>query len=163
MSMRELLVIRHAVAQQRDSDRWPNDDERPLTGRGKRRFRQAARGMARALPVPDEVLSSPLVRTRQTARILSKQAGYPKARLLRQLSPSASTPDLMTALRKRSADRVAIVGHEPSLSKLLGHLLQGRASAAFVMKKGAVAWISLRGAEPRLLAYLPPRQLRSLT
>src|SRR5262245_21183379 len=63
-----LLIIRHAIAVPRGTADIP-DDERPLTKRGRRRFRTAAAGLARVVKRPDFVLSSPLPRARETAEI----------------------------------------------------------------------------------------------
>lgn len=161
--MRELLIIRHAIAYERDARQWPNDDDRPLTRKGMRRFRRAARGIAALTQPPDEMLSSPLVRTRQTARILQRRANFPRARMFRELRPDVSTSELVAALRNCAANRIAIVGHEPCLSKLLGALLGGQHSTAmFAMKKGGFAWLSFERGKARLLAFVPPRVLRDV-
>ncbi|MET0983863.1 MAG: histidine phosphatase family protein [Steroidobacteraceae bacterium] len=161
--MRQLLIIRHAIAHQRDKRRWPNDDARPLTRQGTKKFRQAARGIATITAKPDEVLCSPLVRTRQTARILRREAGFPRAEPLLQLRPEVSTPELLAALRKRNADSIAIVGHEPCLSRLLSALLvDQRLGAALSMKKGALALVTFDRGRPTLLTFLPPRILRAI-
>src|SRR4029450_7680736 len=65
-----VFIIRHAIAAER-SPEIP-DDARPLTGRGKKRFRQAARGLARLFRRPGHLLPSPVVRARQTARIAGR-------------------------------------------------------------------------------------------
>jgi phosphohistidine phosphatase SixA len=54
-------MIRHAIAVPRGTPDIP-DDERPLTKRGRRRFRSAARGLACLVKRPDFLLSSPLPR-----------------------------------------------------------------------------------------------------
>ena len=63
---REVIVLRHAIAFERDRRRWPDDALRPLTPAGKQRFRKAAQGVRDWMPRVDAVLSSPLVRARQT-------------------------------------------------------------------------------------------------
>ena len=70
----KLLIIRHAIAVSRNSADLP-DDERPLTGRGRRRFRKAADGLARIVDRPDVLLTSPLRRAVQTAEIAAKAWG----------------------------------------------------------------------------------------
>ena len=165
--MSELFIIRHAIAHERDASAWPNDDERPLTDKGVHRFRAAARGLARWVDRPNELLSSPLVRARQTATILEEKAGFPAAIELDALRPDVEVTALIGALRERSATRIAIVGHEPSLSQLIAALLGGRAAGVRVeMKKGAVAHLGfaerVEEATGELLALLPPRVLRAL-
>src|SRR6185503_4199528 len=69
-----LLIIRHAIAVPRGTPDIA-DDERPLTKRGRRRFRAAAAGLARLVKRPDFVLSSPLPRARETADIAAREFG----------------------------------------------------------------------------------------
>ncbi len=69
----ELYLIRHGLAEER-GDRWPDDNKRPLTDEGISRMRKATRGLARLGVTVDVVLSSPLVRARQTAEIVA--AGF---------------------------------------------------------------------------------------
>jgi phosphohistidine phosphatase len=165
--VRQLFVIRHAIAHPRNESSWPNDDERPLTVLGARKFALAARGFAWLHDPPEELLSSSLVRARQTAEILERRASFPGLIEVAELSPDAEIPALIAALKRRSAMRLAIVGHEPNLSLLVGALLRGFDSRAMVqMKKGAVAHLEfVRRIEPgkgQLIAVLPPRVLRAL-
>ena len=160
--MRQLVVIRHAIAHERDSQQWPDDDKRPLTDAGKRRFRKAACGLATWVRPPDEMLTSTLTRARQTARILERKASFPKAVTLRELRPDVDAHTLIAALRKRRNKRIAIVGHEPALSELVRRLL-GRGVLNAPLKKGGVVLIGFEGrieaGKGMLLAFAPPRAL----
>ena len=73
----QLLVIRHGIAKDRDA--WAQtgapDAMRPLTRRGRRRMRRSARGLARLVEKLDALASSPLVRAKQTAEIVSDAFG----------------------------------------------------------------------------------------
>src|SRR5689334_12909717 len=62
----EIYLIRHGLAEQR-GDAWPDDTKRPLTERGVTKVRKTARALRRAGLELDIVLTSPLVRARQTA------------------------------------------------------------------------------------------------
>ena len=62
--------IRHGLAEER-GDAWPDDTKRPLTDEGMSRMRKSARGLARVGVTIDVVLTSPLVRARQTAEIVA--------------------------------------------------------------------------------------------
>ena len=55
-----------------------NDDERPLSARGRARGRLAAAGLRRLVPRPGCVLTSPLLRTRETAAILAQSPAGPR-------------------------------------------------------------------------------------
>src|SRR5215467_5812751 len=66
----ELFLIRHGIAEAR-GDAWPDDNKRPLTERGMTRMRKSARALAKLGVSIDVVLTSPLVRTRQTAELVA--------------------------------------------------------------------------------------------
>jgi phosphohistidine phosphatase len=165
--MRTLLVIRHAIAHQRSESSWPNDDARPLTRQGASKFVLAARGLKWLVDAPEELLTSPLIRTRQTAEILERKAGFPGAIDLEELRPEAEIPALIAALKKRRGVRIAIVGHEPNLSLLIGALVRGvDARTGVQMKKGAAAHLEfatrIEAGKGRLVALVPPRVLRAV-
>ena len=63
-----LIIIRHAIAVPHGAPGYA-DEDRPLTPEGEARFREAARGLARAYDRPDALLTSPWLRARQTAEI----------------------------------------------------------------------------------------------
>jgi phosphohistidine phosphatase len=155
-----VIIIRHAIAE----DRAPGvvDDERRLTRRGKRRFRGAARGLARLYPAPAAIVSSPLVRARQTARIAAR--AWDRMEFTRDAAlAGGSVEEVLGLLSRFPADAsVALVGHEPQLSGLLAHLVGSKDAAGLAFKKGGVAVVDLpEGASAgHLTAFLPPSVLR---
>jgi len=165
--MLELLIVRHAIAFERDAERWPDDGARPLTPAGRRRFQQAAAGLARVFPEVDLLVTSPFTRARQTAQILTKIAGWPKAGLRTELTPDTPVARTLASLRQPHVSRLAIVGHEPHLSELIALCLTSPPPSLHIeMKKGAAAVIgfdsTLRAGAGTLHALLPPRVLRRL-
>src|SRR5882672_6508644 len=66
----ELYLVRHGVAEER-GELWPDDSKRPLSEEGMAGMRKATRGLARIGVSVDVVLTSPLVRARQTAEIVA--------------------------------------------------------------------------------------------
>jgi len=163
----ELLIVRHAIAFERDQHRWHEDAERPLSPAGIRRARKAAAGLQELVSSPDRLLTSPLLRARQTARILSEVAGWPEAQECRELSPGESPSALLNLLRRQRSNLVAVVGHQPSLGLLLATcLLSDPGALPIELKKNAVACIAFKDA-PRpgtgALKWLAtPRMLRAL-
>lgn len=146
----QLVVVRHAIAYERDALRWPDDRDRPLTPAGETKFRRAARGIGRVAGPVDTVLSSPLVRAWRTAEILAEEAGWPAPMVFESLEPERSAADVAAALMPhRMQDTVALVGHEPLLGELISFLLTGSDSGgAFPLKKGAVAAVEVDGDIP---------------
>jgi phosphohistidine phosphatase len=162
----ELLLVRHAIAFERTARRWPDDAERPLSPQGVARARKAALGLKRITECPARVLVSPLRRAQQTAAILTQFAGWPEARECVQLLPGAS-PDGLLALLERSHDRrIAVVGHQPGLGRLLAACLPGGVGAAALeLRKMGGALLSFQGVaragRGQLMWLLPPRILRA--
>jgi phosphohistidine phosphatase len=162
-----VLIIRHAIAFERDRHRWRDDTERPLSPAGIRSARKAAAGIRQLVKPPQRVLTSPLVRARQTAQILTDIAGWPHASECAELSPGGPLPRVFAALNRERNEQIAIVGHQPDLGLLLAACLMGDAGPVSIeLKKFAVACVSFN-AIPRagrgVLRWLAtPRMLRAL-
>lgn len=165
----ELLILRHAIAFPEDAKRWPDDTGRPLTVEGVKRARRAAAGLKRIAKRPTLVLTSPLVRARDTAMIFKQAAGWPEAVQCEALAPGGTPEAVLETLRRRGAkaDCVAVVGHQPHLGRLLALCLRGDArDEAFELRKSAVACVQFEG-PPRagrgvLTALFTPRALRKI-
>jgi phosphohistidine phosphatase len=142
----ELLIIRHAIAFERDRDRWADDATRPLSPAGIGRSRKAAAGLKEFCKVPDRLLSSPLIRAKQTAKILTEFAGWPPPEIAAELTPGAGVAPVLTRLAKDRSKRIAIVGHQPDLTALLtACLVKNGGTLPIEMKKNAVACLSFDG------------------
>jgi phosphohistidine phosphatase len=165
----ELLILRHAIAFPRDAKRWPDDAARPLTAEGVKRARRAAAGLKRIASRPTLVLTSPLVRARDTAAIYEQAARWPKAQECEALSPRGSLEGVVEAIRRQGgkAGCVAVVGHQPHLGHLLALCLRGEARPeAFELRKSAVVCVQFEGpvraGQGVLTALFPPRVLRRI-
>lgn len=162
----DLLIVRHAIAFDRDRNRWRDDADRPLSPAGIRRARKAAAGLKRFTGRPQHLLTSPLVRARQTARILTEIAGWPAAEEIPELSPGEPALALLELLSRHRGKLTAVVGHQPDLGHLLGACLLGGGAVPIEMKKNAVACVSFAGrarAGHAALAWLAtPKMLRAL-
>ena len=163
----DLLIVRHAIAFERDAKRWPDDRIRPLTSEGGTRARQAAKGLKRLVDNPQRVLTSPLTRAKETAEILAQFAGWPTALDCPALCPEEPPEAALEALRAQPEKLIAVVGHEPGLSRLIAACMPGAVQPqAFELKKFGVALLSFDGA-PRpgraaLKWLLAPKLLRAL-
>jgi phosphohistidine phosphatase len=165
----KLLIVRHAIAQNRAqlAGSHADDDQRPLTDKGRRRLAGAARGLGRLLPQIDVLATSPLVRARETAEILSRVLDAPHPESLPLLAPESGAPAIGRWIAERAdAGLLALVGHEPDLSELVGWLTTGSAAGFVVLKKGGACL--LEGPVPpgpgdwELRWLLTPAQLRRL-
>ena len=141
-----VYIVRHAIAFERDDRKWPDDSERPLTSKGKARFRLVCRKLRKLGIGVDHVLSSGFVRAMQTAEILHQECEWPTPEKLTALEPGRNPVEVIKATARRDAAAIALVGHEPSLSELLACMLAGAGSQAFgKFKKGGIACIEFKG------------------
>jgi phosphohistidine phosphatase len=164
----KLLIVRHAIAMEREdfAPTGKSDDLRPLTATGRRRMRGVAKGLA-TMVVPDLIATSPLTRAMETARILSRAYGIEIGATVDALRPDRSPDEFITWAKTQPADStVAIVGHEPHLSQLIGWLTTGRDSAFVDLKKGGACLLDFEGPPEKcgatLLWLMRPSQLEAL-
>ncbi len=163
----DLLIVRHAIAFERNAKRWPDDDERPLTPEGMLKARKAAKGLKQIAERPTRVLTSPLVRAAQTAAILTEFAGWPKAVECAELSPSKAPEALFAVLREQTAKTLAVVGHQPGLGRFLAACVPGAKPEGFELKKMGAVLVSFneppRSGQGTLHWFVPPRILRAIS
>ena len=136
-----LYIIRHAWAEERDERRYPDDDLRPLTKEGRRRFRKMVRRLADRGFAPAEIATSPLPRCRQTAEVIAQVVpSQPQVTVVEALSPGSNLEALVEWTRQRAAGDVAWVGHAPDVDHLTAALI-GDALSVIRFSKGALAAI----------------------
>ena len=140
-----LYVLRHGLAVDHGAAGYPNDKDRPLTPKGKRKLRKIANAMEALKLQFDLILSSPYTRARQTAEIVAECLNQRrKLEFSEDLVPSGSAEDLiqyLNRLKSRTED-VMLVGHEPYLSSLISLLVSGDSDCRVVMKKGGLCKLS---------------------
>jgi phosphohistidine phosphatase len=161
----QLLIVRHAVAEDKElfERTGQSDDLRPLTDEGKKRMRRVARGLARMVE-PDLLVSSPLVRAVQTGEILSKAFDLPLEPPVEALRPDKA-PEAFGrwAATLKGKSMVAVVGHEPHLTRLVAWLTAGRPSVYMKLKKGGACLLEFdrlpRQSAGTLLWLAEPSQL----
>jgi phosphohistidine phosphatase len=143
----DLYLVRHAIAEPRDSGRWADDALRPLTENGIKLFRSAARGL-RSLGIQvDAVLASPYARAWETAELLHAEAEWPNPTECRALEPGAPVASALTAVDGERNESLALVGHEPQLSSIASVVLTGSPDAAALeLKKGGVVYLQAAAA-----------------
>ncbi|MEI8234702.1 MAG: phosphohistidine phosphatase SixA [Verrucomicrobiota bacterium] len=152
----QLLLLRHADAVPAAS----TDDARPLSGKGVQQAQRVARFCKEHGLCPGLVLSSPFLRTEQTARIVAKALDAELVLisfLASGMLPEAAMEELRAYLR---FDSLLLVGHEPDLSALAGALLGAGNSGAVRMRKATLAGLeveSLTAGGARLDFLIPAK------
>ena len=165
MATLALYLIRHGLAAERGDD-YPDDSKRPLTSAGISALRKEARALAELDVTFDVIISSPLVRAKQTADVIAQGLpDKPPVVLTDSLSPAGSQASLFQELsRHMRKATIAIVGHEPNLGELAARLLGAKGAIEF--KKGAVCRIDFEVFPPKGFGTLKwlatPRMLRKL-
>jgi phosphohistidine phosphatase len=162
----QIVLFRHGPAGSRDPSQWPDDGERPLTAKGEVRTWRAARGLARLIRGKASILTSPLKRAADTAKLLGKALGNVEVESNDALAPGGSHRKLVEALaRHGKSDVVILVGHEPDLGKLAG-LWAFHNPATIPLKKAGACAVEFDGRVQagmgRLAWLLPPRVLRRI-
>ena len=166
MATLELYLIRHGVAEER-GEKYPDDSKRPLTSQGISRLRKEARGLDALGITFDQIITSPLVRTRQTADVFAEVLkGKPPVASADALAPAGTATAVLQELGKHMRKgRIALVGHEPNIGELAARLIGAREPLAF--KKGAICRIDFEVFPPKgigqLQWFLPPRVLRDIS
>ena len=156
----ELYFLRHGIA----ADEGPHgtgDAGRPLTKDGIAKMKAAARGLRKLGLHLDVLLSSPLVRAHETAKLVAHELG-PELQLADALAPGCEAGRIFELLGEhRAAERVMFVGHEPDFSTIVGALTGG---SRVELKKGGLARVDIEVLEPgagTLVWLLPPRVMRA--
>lgn len=143
----ELFLLRHAIAVVRGRSSYAHDSDRPLSPRGAKKMRRIAEGM-QALDLEfDVILTSPFLRARQTADIVTEVFGIEKQLTLeKSLAPGGNHRELVGKLIKnhRSAKSVLLVGHEPAMSELVSVLISGDPGLSIILKKGGLCKLTVK-------------------
>ena len=139
-----LYIIRHAIAVDEGTSDYESDSDRPLTDKGRKKMRQIAKGLHNLGVEFDLILSSPYVRARETAEILADVFKMKKKIVFSDnLIPLGNPELLFTEINEKySVDSMAVVGHEPHLSTLVGLLVAENAKIDIILKKGGVCYLS---------------------
>ena len=164
----QLFLMRHGIAEERIGPYASNDAKRPLTAKGKKRTKQIAEGLQRLGLGFDWIVTSPLVRARETAEIVAATApGSVPFDQCPALRPGGAFEEIMSFLGEtRRYHRVLLVGHEPDLSTLAARLIGAGPAASLMFKKGGCCLIHCdrhaAQSSGQLVWWLTPGLLRSL-
>ncbi|MEH2151520.1 phosphohistidine phosphatase SixA [Nostoc sp.] len=141
----ELYLIRHGIAE--DKGLGIKDEERSLTKEGRQKTEKVAQKLVKLGLNFDLILTSPLVRARQTAEILIAEKLSSQLEESRHLAPdgqiSSWLKDWLEPRNYSQNTQLALVGHEPNLSNWAEILLWGEAKASLVLKKAGMIGIKL--------------------
>ena len=130
----QLFLLRHAEAEPDAA----NDEKRALTAKGSKQAENVGKFCLKHGFVPEMILSSPLTRAEETARLVARELNLPKLVQIEEfLRPGMTAERALSGLREsliglmkreKSPEKASImlVGHEPDFSNLAGVLIGAR-------------------------------------
>ncbi len=163
----KLYLVRHGIAVDRLGGEIKTDFDRPLTGEGSDEAELVATGLRKLGVKPDLLVSSPLVRARQTAEIFAKVLECrEEIKICEALQPGGHPTDLYKSLGKTRANEIMFFGHEPDIGELTAKLLHGGADFHLPFKKAGVCRIDVTHLPPPgpgiLKWFITPKIARAL-
>lgn len=141
----ELYLIRHGIAE--DKGLGIKDEERSLTKEGRQKTEKVAQKLVKLGLNFDLILTSPLVRARQTADILIAEKLSSQleesSHLVHDGQISSWLKDWLKPRNYSQNTQLALVGHEPDLTNWAEILLWGEVKGSLVLKKAGMIGIKL--------------------
>ena len=141
----ELYLIRHGIAEEKETD--IKDEERKLTKEGRQKTEKVAQRLKNLDLHFDLIVTSPLVRARQTADILIAARLSSQLEESHHLSPDGNIQSWLTdwfePKKYPEKTQLALVGHEPCLSNWAEILLWGEAKDSLLLRKAGMIGIKL--------------------
>jgi phosphohistidine phosphatase len=155
--------LRHGIAV--EPDEWKGRDfDRPLTREGIERMERVARAIAELPLELDAIVTSPLLRARQTAEIVGSQLKL-RDEIVEdtRLAGGFDARGLSAILAEHErAQAIMLVGHEPTMSATIGRSI---GDASIELKKAALAGVAFSDASAMrgtLICLIPPKVLSRL-
>lgn len=165
----ELYIIRHGDAIDHNDPQVTGDAMRWLTDKGREEVAVSARLLAKLGVVPDLVLTSPMVRARQTAEIVSEMIGPSGGpEVSDHLVYGGSLAGVLADITERDRpQRIVLAGHMPSVGALVGYLAWGTPENEVPFRTGELCRIDLPDDAPMpgngdLRWLIPPKIARKI-
>ena len=159
----DLYILRHGKAEPYGQG-FSSDHLRPLTSKGRKRTKRSVNGMKAADVNVDLIVSSPILRARQTAEIVHKGLDLAEPIEFSDTLASGSGREIMSAVQAyTSYNCVMLVGHEPALSELISTMASGTYHTALNLKPGGLCKLNVTAVRPGQCAsiewFVTPKQL----
>jgi len=155
----KVYFLRHGIAAE-PGDWRGNDFDRPLTGDGRERMAREAKALRKLNLDLDAIVTSPLARARATAEIAAEALKITTIKEDARLGTGFDLGALEEILQDHAdAKAIMLVGHEPSMSSVIGRLA---GAARLDLKKGALACVEvpdISSMSGELLSLVPPKVL----
>lgn len=153
-----VLFLRHAEAEGNAED----DFARRLTGKGKDQADRVGEFCLAAGIVPERVLTSPVIRAKQTAERAAAKMGGCEVVAVDWLSCGMAPETCLSKLSDLQKEKlVMLVGHEPDFSEVIAELLDSRSGEAFHLRKACLVGVDVQACRRGggILEFLIPARL----
>lgn len=142
----ELYLIRHGIAVEQNAE--TNDQERSLTNEGRKKTHKVAKQLQKHGLKFDLILTSPLVRAKETAVILQEVGLSSQIEELTSLAPDGNIQNWMSWLQSWQQNPakdgcLALVGHQPNLGNWAETLVWGNSQEKLILKKAGVIGLNI--------------------
>jgi phosphohistidine phosphatase len=143
--MLTLYILRHAEAEPEAR----TDAERALTSKGRDQAKAIGRFCCDQEISPALILTSPLVRAHQTAKLVCKELGEKTKLETVEFLSAGMTPETAFAHLNKFTEPgpLMLVGHEPDLSEFIAASI-GSASEGIRLRKAGLAKLTLPETKP---------------
>lgn len=147
-----MYMMRHGIALDRLGGGITSDSQRPLTDEGREETRMVAHALKKIGVRADLVVSSPLIRARQTGEIISEViGGGQKLEITDALAPAGSTSSLYKFMKQfTKVEEVFFVGHEPDIGRLVATLIWAGPEVDIPFKKAGVCRVDVVDLPPTI-------------
>lgn len=140
----ELYLIRHGIAQERDFA--IKDNDRTLTKVGQNKTEEVAKRLYSLGLRFDLILTSPLVRSQQTAEIFLHLQLSSQLQVFIELAPNGNIHSVLSWLEQQNYSpdsKLALIGHQPDLGEWASMLVWGEANDGLILKKAGIIGLNL--------------------
>lgn len=141
----EVYLIRHGIAAERGT--YLNDDERPLVEKGRIKTKQVAEKLLAIDLKFDLILTSPLIRAHETAKICQKVGLTNQIEIFEPLAPDGDIYkwiEWYCQFYQTNLDsKLALVGHQPDLGNWVEMLVWGKIKQQIAVKKAGIVGLKI--------------------
>jgi phosphohistidine phosphatase len=141
----DIYFIRHGIAA--DPSEYEHDRDRPLTDKGREKTARIAQKIRQIGAKFDFILTSPLVRAKQTAQILLEVGLSNLVEEFIPLSPGGNIQEFLQTWTEldygKTEGAIALVGHQPDLTDWAEQLIWGEIGEKLILKKAGIIGLSV--------------------
>jgi phosphohistidine phosphatase len=160
----QIYIVRHGDAINRDDPRVTSDEMRELTSEGRDEVELMSLLLARLDVKPDLILTSPLIRARQTAEIIASVTGAQSAPSVSdELAPGGSLAAVLNDILSHGRPKQTVLtGHMPGVGAMAAYLIWREPHMALPFRTGEICRVDLPDDSPvagygDLRWAIPPR------